>query len=770
MLMAIELPSVEYEFTNESAAETGHWRVLRLLRLDEGLSKPYECELELAKPVAEDMPAFDSLLGDACVLSWWRRPPAGVERRLCGIVRSVSYRGVRAGEHVIRVEIVPALWTLSQRTNSRVFQDKDVREVVEAVVKEGFANYPQRGIDLSGLKTVYPKREYYVQYGETDLAFVTRLLAEYGITYYFSHDGKGETLALVDDNTSYAICATVGGAPIPVRGDSGSEQSERVTHFDVEVRLRSTSFVVREFDWTQPALAREHAVRSPDERDYEREHYEPSPPVALHSYSGTSYQNAAVQLHAQVWQEAESGLTAIANGKSNVVGLIPGTIVSITGHQAHELDGDYLVTEVRHEGVAEEAVLRDLAGDQSLAQYANVFSCVPAAAIVRPPRPARRSRIFGPLTATVVGPKNEEVYTDEHGRIKVQFHWDRLGARNEHSSCWIRVAQSWGGAGLGTMFIPRVGMEVVTAFLDGDPDRPLVVGCVYNGTNLPPHVLPDEKTKSYIHTKSSPDGMGFNELSFEDAKGSEQIYLHAEKDLVEEVKNDHHATIGGNESVQITGDQSTAITGKQDVSIDESLTIHVKGSQSVTIDGGEAAGGVIGGKLGITGDYKVDASNTIEVQAPASIRLTCGGSSIFIEPGKITLQAGGGSKVVLDVNAVAESSQGSKVLLDANALAQSSQGSQVLLDANALLQSTQGSKVLLDANALAQSTQGSKVELNVNATMQGIAQALVNAPTADLTGGGGSVQASAAGVTAAGGQVNVSGGMVNVAGGLVRIN
>ena len=332
----------------------------------------------------------------------------------------------------------------------------------------------------------------------------------------------------------------------------------------------------------------------------------------------------------------------------------------------------------------------------------------------------------------MVGPSGDEIYTDKYGRIKVQFDWDRLGNRDEKSSIWVRVAQVWAGKQWGAMHLPRIGHEVIVNFLDGDPDQPIVTGRVYNADNMPPYMLPDNKTQSGIKSRSSKGGAAdnFNEIRFEDLKGKDELHIQAEKDMSTLVKHDESLSVGGDRSVTVTGNQLVTIKGKGGSSIHSATKV--------------------------TGKYDLDASDTIHIKAPTSITLECPGSMIEMLPGKITIKAGDGAQIVLDANALTKSNAGAKTLHDANVLHQS----------------VPGAKIVLDANVLAQSVPGSKLVLDASATMEGTAKATVKGSAeGTLTDGGGTVKTSPAGVEASGPKVDISGtGMVSIGGGIVKVN
>jgi type VI secretion system secreted protein VgrG len=337
--------------------------------------------------------------------------------------------------------------------------------------------------------------------------------------------------------------------------------------------------------------------------------------------------------------------------------------------------------------------------------------------------------------------------------VKVQFDWDRKGEKDQKSSCWIRVAQLWAGKQWGAMYIPRVGQEVIVEFMDGDPDRPIITGRVYNADNMPPYVLPGNKTQSGIKSRSSKGGTdkNFNEIRFEDLKGKEELHIQAELDMSTNVKRNQTLYVGGDQSITIHGNQTISVHGT-DEKTGKKLPI-----QSVTT---------------VTGKHTFDASDTIKIQAPTSITLECGGSTIVMVPGSITLTAGGGAKLVLDANALTEASGGGKTLHDANVCHTSNAGAQVLLDANVKAASVPGAQIVLDANVAAQSVAGSKVVLDANAAMEGTVNASVKgAVEATLAGAAGSVKAGPAGAEVAGPKVDVNGQtMVSIAGAMVKIN
>jgi type VI secretion system secreted protein VgrG len=682
-------------------------------------------------------------------------------RRVQGVVESFEHEDEGKTLAAYRAVLAPEARRLEHRKGSRIFQALSVPDIVENVLLA--AGLQESGFRFA-LSKRYPKREYCVQYRESDWAFLSRLMEADGIHYFFEHHDDGELLVIADGSAAHEAIA--GDSAVAFRPPLGAlARGEHVSRFRYAERVRPGKVTVRDYDFTRPFLSLETSARADGGQELED-----------YDYPG-AYETPKLGAElARVRIEELQSTRRMGVAESSCPRLIPGTRFELVDHPRDDFNQEYLITRVEHRGCAPAP---EASGSEQEAEYENRFDIIPASVPFRPLRRTPKPTMHGVQTAIVVGPQGQSVHTDEHGRVKVQFHWDREGRKDDKSSCWIRVSQAWAGAGFGAMFLPRVGHEVVVDFLEGDPDRPLIVGCLYHGANTPPYALPAKKTTSTVRS-SSVGGDGANEIRFEDAGGSEELYVQAQKDYNELVKNNHATTVKANQTNDVAGNQSESVGGDQSVSVEGSRTIHVGGSQTITVDGTKPAAGIQGASLRVTGNYEVNASDRIHVQAPASILLECEGSSILLEPNRITFTAGGGAKVVLDAHALVESVVGARVLLDSNALMRSSAGAEVLLDANAIMRSTAGSQVLLDANASMTSTDGSQVLLDANATMSTSAEATVQGATAALLGaseatmaggGGGAVRADGGGVTASGAKVDVAGsGAVNISGGVVKIN
>jgi type VI secretion system secreted protein VgrG len=434
-----------------------------------------------------------------------------------------------------------------------------------------------------------------------------------------------------------------------------------------------------------------------------------------YDYPGNYLKRDEGELHARLRLEELNARYEQARALGNARGLATGSLFELTGYPIDSENGEYLVegTTFTIEGPNYESQAGGGDAEVFRCGFVAIDSHCPFRSEPGTPRPT----VPGPQTATVVGKDGEEIWTDEYGRVKVQFHWDRDGKDDENSSCWVRVAQIWAGAGFGGINVPRIGDEVVVDFLEGDPDRPLITGRVYNGDNLPPYPLPANKTQTGIKTRSTKGGNpdNFNEIRFEDLKGKEELFVQAEKDQNTVVKHDQTLSVGGDRTITVSGNQAVTISGGGKSSIHSSVTV--------------------------TGKHTLDASDTIKIQAPTSITLECGGSTLVMEPGKITITAGGGASIVLDANVLTQAKGGGSTLHDANVLHQSNGGSRVLLDANVLAQSSGGSKVQLDGDAV--------MDTPGNATVHG-------GKKATLQGGGGSVKASDSGVEVSGSKVKIN--------------
>jgi type VI secretion system secreted protein VgrG len=532
----------------------------------------------------------------------------------------------------------------------------------------------------------HPVRDYCTQYDESDLRFVTRLLAESGIYFHF-HAGPplgrareaaapipGDTLILGDDAAFYPALG-VESLYFQVARETARPRADQITRFALRTRVRANAAHVRDYDPLRPTLPLDSKAESSwpfagGERSEGRlEIYDHHGPALFPRWGGAGEE--ASRMLRQERREA-----ALADGDSGCPDLAPGCRFVLRDHPAAHLDRPYVVTRVEHRGRSHAGPGEEI--------YENSFACAPAEVAFIPRRPKRRC-VQVSLTATVVGPPGEEIHVDPLGQIQVQFPWDREGQGRDGSSCWIRTMHPWAGAGWGAQFIPRVGMEVVVVFEGGNPDKPMVLGALYNGTHPPPYVLPREKTRSGFRTRTSPGGGGGNELSFEDAAAGEQVYLHAQRDLDEVVQRRHttrvyedqendvrgeqrnsvggdqreriggdrHGEIRGHQTERVGGDRALQVDGDQETTVDGNREIHVRGTSAEVVRGDatlayhdgralfiEGHATTLVGTHGdhgksdfhVFGDHVMGAEGHLTLTAKKSLTLQCGDSVLALTP------------------------------------------------------------------------------------------------------------------------------------------
>lgn len=530
--------------------------------------------------------------------------PNGAKRHFGGVVTRFANCGWKGSLCRYEAVVHPWLWLLTRSSNCRIFQEKSVVDIVKAVC--GDAAYGGLvELDAGSLSGTYNPLPYCVQYRETDFEFVCRLLETAGIYFYFSHEESKHTMVLAD---SYGAHTTIPGyATVEYSGEAGRRivDQEAVYGWEAAGVIQASSYVLNDFDFEKAASSNSGGLRvkSTIAAAFSQQAYE------MYDYPGGYVVAGDGTALARGRMEALHGQCEEIVADTNARGLYPGGLFALTEHPRGDQNRDYLVTSARYELVGDDYGT----GGGTPTEMQCQFTAIGKEHSYRAPRHYDKPVVRGPQTAMVVGKAGEEIWTDKYGRVKLQFHWDRDGKEDENSSCWVRVAQGWAGKGWGAMFLPRIGMEVIVSFLEGDPDRPLVTGCVYNSDAMPPYDLPAEQTKSTIKSNSSKGGGGFNEIRFEDKKDSEEIFVQAEKDFKRVVKNNDTLKVGFEKADK--GDQ----------------TISIKNDQNLDVGGNQT--------VNITGDQKVTVSKTIVIEATTSIELKVGGSSIKIEPAKITVKS-----------------------------------------------------------------------------------------------------------------------------------
>ncbi len=600
--------------------------LLARFHAEERLSALFRFDLEMVS--AERELDFKKILGQGVTVKI--KLAAGKFRYFHGIVTRFVQAGRSGKMTSYRAEVHPKLWLLGKTRESRIFQKKKVPEIIQGIFSEhGVTPVEDK------LKGTYAKREYCVQYQESDLDFVSRLMEDEGIHYFFKHEDGKHTLVLADDSTAHPPCPNL--AKAKYRGEVAPSLAEEdvVASLEIEEQVVAGSYAQGDYNFEMPQTS---LLAKVDGKDASLKVFE---------YPGNHAAKGEGEERAKLRLEAEEALAHRIVGTSYCRGMTAGHTFALTEHERGDVNTDYIVAHVAHAATGEE--------------YTNTFEAALKKTPLRPARVTARPLIHGAQTALVTGKSGEEIWTDKYGRIKVQFHWDRLGKKDEQSSCWVRVSQSWAGKGWGTFFLPRIGQEVIVSFLGGDPDRPLITGSVYNAEQTVPYGLPGAQTQSTIKTRSSKGGSAGNELRFEDKKGSEEVLLHAEKDqnftvkndfttkvshdVVTTVKNDRTTTITegnetltvkkGNRVVEVTkGDETHKVKGKREVSVDGDLTTTTKGEVSHTAKKAYT--------LKIDGDLLIDVKGKITIKGGAAIGIKAA-TEVKVESGTTLLNKSGTS-------------------------------------------------------------------------------------------------------------------------------
>ncbi|KAF0815360.1 Actin cross-linking toxin VgrG1 [Andreprevotia sp. IGB-42] len=611
-----------------------------------------------------------------------------------GIIGRFTQVGSEEARYRYRAELLPWFWFLQHTADSRIFQELSVPDIVEKVFKaRGFTDF------RFSLSKTYTPRGYCVQYRESDFDFVSRLLEEEGIFYFFEHEEDKHTLVLADASSAIAACAVK--SDVPYRPKAGTGEGDDIALWLQSMTVVPASVSLRDYDFEKPTL--DLTAISPTVATVAKQDK-----LEVYDYPGNYKAVSGGEAYAKVRMEEWEARQTRIDGGGSCRTLAAGYSFKLTQHFRDSYNAEYALLAVRHDAT------NNLPWTDGDGHYENRFVCQPKATVYRPPRVTPQPLVHGTQTAVVVGPAGEEIYTDVHGRVKVQFNWDRLGKNDDKSSCWIRVSQGWAGVSWGAMHIPRVGQEVIVDFLDGNPDQPLITGRVYNGQKTPPYELPANKTQSGLKSRSTPNGTAenFNELRFEDKKDAEDIYFQAEKDFHRLVKNDDDLKVGHDQTIEVKNNRTETVKeGNDTLTIEKgnhssevvegnaSYTV-TKGMHTVTVEGDEKLQVKTGNRAVLvdtgndqhvvkTGNRTVEVSlgndeltikagnqvtkidaGKAEMEAMQSIELKVGSNSIKIDQSGITIQAAsvtvaGDSKVAVSSSAGDVTASGLNVSLTA---------------------------------------------------------------------------------------------------------
>jgi type VI secretion system secreted protein VgrG len=565
--------------------------------------------------------------------------PSGDVRYFHGLVTQFRHNGASHDCFLYHAVLRPWLWFLTRTSNCRIFQELSVPDIIKKVFAANqFSDFRPE------LTRSYKTRNYCVQYRETDFNFVSRLMEDEGIFYFFEHSNTKHTLVIADSVNAYQTIEAYATIPYFPHENIGHLQQEHIFEWHTAHKVQSGAYVLNDYDFEKPksSLVTQYAEKKPHSHA-EGEHYD-FPGNYFELPTGESYANIRLD---ELQTEYE-----VLQGKTNVLGLTTGMLFTLKDHYLAPENTKHIVISANFIIVYNQF---NRSGSSSGDEYYECsFKAIRSTQQFRPQRLTPAPFVQGPQTATVVGKSGEEIWTDKYGRIKVQFHWERDGKQNETSSCWIRVAYPVAGKQWGWVSLPRIGQEVVVSFLEGNPDRPLITGSVYNANQMPPYTLPANQTQSGIKSRSSKEGVAdnFNELRFEDKKGSEEVYFHAEKNFNCVIENNETRKIGldkkdkGNQTLEIYNDRTATLKMGNDT-----LTVE-KGNSETNIDTGNNTLNIKKGnyttKIGL-GDYKLDIdAGKATITAMTSIELKVGSNTIKLDQTGIKIN---GISVKIDATA-----------------------------------------------------------------------------------------------------------------------
>jgi type VI secretion system secreted protein VgrG len=626
----------------------------------ERLSGLFEYTLELL--AADHDIKFEDVLGDNFTVRY--ELPGDDTRYFNGFVSHFRHVGQKREFAFYRATLRPWLWFLTRTADCRIFQKMTVPDIAKQVFRDhGFTDFEER------LKGSYREWEYCAQYRETDFNFISRLLEQEGIYYFFTHEDGKHKLILADSYSAHE--AYPGYGEILLRSPDQPTHEENIHSWETRKTVLPGLCALNAYDFEKPKA--DLKVQAPVSREHAMANFEI---YDLGEYlergDGENYAKVRIE-ELQVEHE-------IAEGEGDAGGLAVGYLMTLAEHPRSDQNKEYLVTAASYE--LSSGGYESGGGGENAPEYRCTFTAMDASQQFRAPRVTPKPIIAGPQTAVVVGPNGEEICTDKYGRVKVHFHWDRYGKTDDTSSCWVRVAQVWAGKSWGGMQIPRIGQEVIVEYLEGDPDQPIITGRVYNADNMPPYELPGNETLSGIKSNSCKGGAGFNEFRFEDKKGEEQIFMQAEKNLdlrvkndryetienkrhlvvevdkIEHVKNDRHETVDNHHLEKIGGDRNLDIKGKEAKAVTESL--------SLTVDGDVAHVYKKNHSEQVTDDYYLKGKNVV-IEGTTNVTVKVGKSYIAIESSGIEIGTTG--KIVLDAkqNVEIKAGIGAKIEGKANA-------------------------------------------------------------------------------------------------------
>jgi type VI secretion system secreted protein VgrG len=657
--------------------------VLYLVAVDgsENASRLFSYHLEMFSDETDIQP--NEIVGKNVTIKL--ESPGGAARVINGHMTRFANLGTGDRGTQYRGEVVPWLWFLTKTSDCRVFQSKNVKQIIEQILGEyGFSDYEFK---LNGDP---PTRDYCVQYRETDCNFISRLLEEEGAYYYFKHEDGKHTLIMSDHAGGYMDASGPDKNAKLTTEKAGDLRNDNLTSWEHQYEFKTGKWTMSDYNFEKPNNSRDATVNILKVETKSVLDLENIDKYEVYDYSGEHDEKSVGENLVKRRMEAEEASFDVVSGASICRSFGPGVKFTVEKHRHSQEEGkEYVITGVSHSARVGSFIAGAGAAGST---YSNRFTCIPSDKVMRPKQTSPKPQIHGAQTAVVTGPPGEEIYVDKYGRVKVQFHWDREGKMDDKSSCWVRAAMPAAGKGWGFMAIPRIGQEVVVTFLEGDPDQPLITGSVYNPGQMPSRELPGKKSKSGFKTNSTPGGDGHNEITVDDEKGKETVYIHGEKDVNVRCKNNYHQIIGyekedgsyrelvhqdyesiikgddiakleGNKQYLVKGnvDQVTSGNQKEKIGGDKHLIVGGDAKTKIGGDGSLKVGSNQNSKIGM--DYALDAGMNVHIKA---------GMTMVLEAGlQLSLKVGGN---FVDISPVGVAINGTMVLINSGGAAGSGGG------------------------------------------------------------------------------------------------
>lgn len=614
--------------------------LLKSFHASERLSTPFEFQLDMVSDNGSIDP--NAVLGENMTVRL--ESPNHGTRYFNGYVSQWQQGTPAGGLARYRATLVPWFWFLSRAANCRIFQEATIPDIIKTVFRDqGFSDFQEK------LNGTYNPMEYCVQYRETDLNFVSRLMEQEGIYYYFAHEDGKHTLVLADQTSAHVAFPNYETIAYH-QPELQIVGMEYITDFSVEMKVKTTTFAHTDFDFEKPRANLE--TKSQISRTHAASKFE------VYDYPGYYVATGDGETLAKVRMEELQTHFEVGVGQSDSRGIAVGSKFKLEDYPRNDLNKEWMT--IASTLMAKSDDFQGGGGGDDT-QVECSFTVIPAVSQYRPSRHTPTPVISGPQTAIVVGKSGEEIWTDKYGRVKVSFHWDRYSSGDEKSSCWVRVAQVWAGKKWGGIHIPRIGQEVIVEFLEGDPDRPIITGRVYNGQEMPPYALPDMATLSGIKSNSSKGGAGFNEIRFEDKKGEEQIFIHGEKNQDVRIKNDAFEWIGHDRHLKVINDQveevgndlHVKVVRDQIIEIDRDHNLKIKGKEAISVTGVHSEtveDDVVevykkNQSTQVTKDIYISGDNIV-IEGATNVTIKVGDSFIAIQSDGIKIGTNG--KIVLD--------------------------------------------------------------------------------------------------------------------------